>query len=439
MRSEEYWVPWVSEGLEGKRDGPLSGAAGGRERGERPGGALLAVLIALMGVGPLFMLGLSASSALVVERTEISAGQIGTVAAVVFGSAALAAPSLGRLADAVSPWQQLALNFGGAAGALAIAALTTSFGWILVAAVFAGVSQAISNPTTNRVILEVVPATGRAGWIGMKQAGVPLAQFFAGIFFPAVAVWVGWTGAALSGVVLALFCAVCGLWVFRLYYAGNDLRGADQAPVHPSVLPRGKSGPRGDAPRAPFSAGIALLTLIAFLTGFSVQAMNVYLPLFSVEQMGFTLREGGLVLTVCGVLGMISRVWWAHRVSAGARLSTLLILMCGGAVGGTFLLLWAQLGGPPGLVWAAAAVHGITGLGANVVINAGVLAGARPGQIGRASGLASMGMYAGFMAGPMVLGWFRDLTGDFLLPWAIAGVSLLFAFGAALWLRRRRG
>lgn len=145
-----------------------------------------------------------------------------------------------------------------------------------------------------------------------------------------------------------------------------------------------------------------------------------------------------MTATVCGVVGVISRIWWARRVSAGMRLSTLLLVMSAGALGGVGLLLAAQATGLGVFVWVAAALHGMTALGANVVVNAGVMRGAPPGQIGWASGISAMGMYAGFTAGPLTVGWLRDLTGDFMLSWTVVGLSFIIAVVTALVLRRYR-
>lgn len=404
---------------------------------------MLAVLIAVMGVGPLFTYSLSSLSPLVVERIGISAGQLGLLAAVVFGSAAISAQGLGRLADRISPKLQLILNFSGTVAALTIAATTSSFWALVAAAVLSGISQAISNPTTNRVIMEVVPPQKQATWLGIKQSGVPLSQFFAGMFFPAMAIWLGWVGATLGAVLIVIALTVYGAWILHQHYAGNTPRSqgqqTEQSPTDSEVTDSEPAG-EGTALSTPVKLphAVIILTLVAFLMGFTVQTVNVYLPLFAVEQAGFSLAQGGLTLTVCGILGMISRIWWARRVGAGARLSTLLLAMSAGAVAGVALLSWVQLGGPGALIWAAAVIHGLTALGGNVVVNAGVMKVAPPGTIGRASGVASMGMYAGFTVGPLISGLLRDISGDFLLPWAGASVSLALTAGAALWLRSQQ-
>lgn len=174
---------------------------------------LLIILLCAMGAGPLFNYGVSVSSALIIEDLGITAGQIGFIVTVVFAAAAISSMWLGNLADKISVRAQMLLIFLGTAVALVVAAFAHSYWLLLVAAVLAGPAQAISNPTTNRVIIRAVPVDKRTGWIGVKQSGVQASQLFSGLFFPAVALALGWTGAALGGAVVCVL-----LWLISLKY-----------------------------------------------------------------------------------------------------------------------------------------------------------------------------------------------------------------------------
>lgn len=409
----------------------------------RANGSLLIVLVALMGVGPLFPFMLAASSALVIERFGVTAGQLGVIASVVFGSAALASQVSGWLADSLSVRLQLAFNFGGATLALVIAATTQTFIALVAGAVIAGASQAISNPTTNRVILEVVPRASQTSWIGVKQSGVQLAQLFSGVFFPVTALAMGWVGAALGGALLAVSLAIFGMSVVGRYYPRVSTEEVDapnraddvKSTRKTEVPPNGRSS-SGKTKKGPPPPAVVTLAVIIFLIGFGVQTVHVYLPLFAVREMGFSLVSGGLTVTVIGVVGMAARIWWAQRVSAGGRLSTLLIVITLGAALGVVVIVLAKVTGFGALLWVAAALHGMTGLGGNVVINAGIMRAAPAGQIGRASGLNSMGMYTGFTLGPLIMGGLLDLSGSFLIGWFVMIVTFLLAAGVSIGLRR---
>jgi MFS family permease len=451
------------------------------DRRTRASGALLFVLLCAMGVGPLFNYGVSVSSAVIIEQLGITAGQLGLVVSVVFASAAVTSIYLGRLADRMSARAQLVLIFAGTAVALVVGAFASHYWVLLLAAVLAGPAQAISNPTTNRIIIRAVPPVKRAGWIGVKQSGVQASQLFSGLFFPAVSLWLGWTGAALGAALVAVGLLFYGLVVVPTprELAARAARDAQSAPGPGTTTPAAPDGARPADPDGPPSgtaggdraaadraaadqaaAGRAagdphagdgragdgsatgrlpttvwIFASIALLSGFGMQATNVYLPLFSMEAVGFSLVLGGVATAVSGVIGVVSRIWWGRRMSAGVKASTLLLMISAGALSGVAAFLAAGLWHVPALIWVGAALHGVTVLGANVVINAGLMQVVAAERIGAASGINSMGMYSGFALGPLAMGGLRDLTGDFTIGWLVIAVMYLACFGMALFLR----
>lgn len=400
--------------------GPSSARPAPAGEPRAPGTGLLLMLLAAMGVGALFNYGVSASSTVVIERLGVTSGQLGTVLTVVFASAAVTSVALGRAADRLSSCAQMSVIFGGSVLALTVGASATTLAGLYAAAAVAGVTQAISNPTTNRVIRSVVPAERRIGWIGVKQSGVQVAQLVASLSFPAAALALGWTGASLATAGLAAV-----LWA------------AAVAVVPPLPAP---SGAVGAVPartgRPPLPATVWFFAAIAFLTGLGMQATNAYLPLFAVESLGLSLVTGGAAAAASGVIGVASRIWWGRQMSAGHRPTTLLAGIALGSMAGVGVFLAADLARAPALLWAGAAVHGLTVLGANVVTNAGLLDAVPAEHLGRATGVNAMGMYAGFACGPLVMGLLRDLTGDFRLGFAAVGAGYALALVAVLLLLR---
>ncbi len=403
----------------------------------RTSGALLFVLLCAMGVGPLFNYGLSTSSALVIEQMGITAGQLGLVVTVVFASAALSSMWLGRLADRMTPRAQLILIFLGTVVALVVGAFAPTYWVLIIAAVLAGPAQSISNPTTNRIIIEQVPPAKRSGVIGVKQSGVQASQLFSGLFFPAVALWLGWTGAALGAAALALVLLAVGLRAVpespqvtgrRREEGGTAASSTQQGPT------TAPSPPTATAP-ARLPTTVWIFAAIGMLSGLGMQATNVYLPLFAVEELGFSLVLGGVAAAASGVIGVISRIWWGRRMAAGWRPSTLLLMITSGAILGVAAFLGAAAWHQPALIWVGAALHGITVLGANVVINAGLMQVVPAPRIGTASGVNSMGMYTGFALGPLVMGALRDGTGDFTVGWLIVAGAYVACVLTALALR----
>ena len=373
-----------------------------------PGPGLLFVLVCAMGAGPVMNYGISATSTLIIADLGISESQFGLLAATCFASAALSSMSLGRLSDRISSRSQMLIIFGGTALALVLMAVSGNYLWLLAAVLLSGPAQAISNPTTNRIIIHAVQAGKRPGWMGIKQSGVQASQLFSSLFFPAAALFAGWRGAAVgAALVLGLLLA----------YAWQRL----------PAEPRGTSGTERERPSAErrFPAAVWLLAAFALFSGAGMQATNVYLPLFAQRELGFSLLLAGATAAAAGVVGVASRVLWGRRMAEGVRASTLLLILAAGAICGAALLLAAGETGNPALLWAGVVFHGASVLGVNVVVMAGVLREVPKERVGAASGAVSLGMYAGFATGPLAMGLLLEYSGDFLDGWIFIGASYL--------------
>ncbi len=391
---------------------------------KQPTGALLFVLSCAMGVGPLLNYGLSATSPLIITDLGISESQFGLLATAIFASAAVCSMWLGRLSDRISNRAQLILIFAGTAVALVIASLAHHYLVLLVAALLAGPAQAISNPTTNRIIIHHVTATKRPGWIGVKQSGVQGSQLFAGLFFPPVALWLGWQGATALAAVVAV-----GLLLYGLRHLPEEKPITTATPGR-AAAPPAKAATKG------YPLAVWLFAGYALLTGLGMQATNVYLPLFTVRELDFSLLLGGVAAGVSGVVGVTSRILWGREMAKGRRASTLLILLGLGALLGAAALLGAGELGNPLLLWLGVALHGATVLGTNVVVMAGVMKVVPAARVGSASGVVSMGMYAGFAAGPLLMGLLLEASGTFRPGWILVGAGYLLCVLLAMVLRR---
>ena len=390
----------------------------GKNLNTKSGPGLLFVLVCAMGAGPVMNYGLSAASSLIIDDLGISEAQFGLLATVCFLSAALSSVSLGRLSDRIPGRAQLLMIFGGTALALILMALSRNYVWLLVAVALSGPAQAISNPTTNRVITHHVEPARRPGWLGIKQSGVQASQLFSSLFFPAAALVAGWRGSATgAAVVMAAL----------LLYSWNKL------PADPPMPPQPKTAARG---RQPFPLTVWLLAGFALLSGAGMQATNVYLPLFAQRELGFSLLMAGAAAAAAGVVGVASRVLWGRRMAAGTTVPILLVTLALGAIGGAGLLLAAGQTGLPVFLWVGVALHGATVLGVNVVVMAAVLREVEPGRVGAATGVVSLGMYAGFAAGPLAMGLLLQHSGGFLAGWIFVGSGYLLCMALGLVLHR---
>ena len=127
---------------------------------------------------------------------------------------------------------------------------------------------------------------------------------------------------------------------------------------------------------------------------------------------------------------------WGRRMAEGVRASTLLLLLAAGAICGAALFLAAGQTGEPVLLWAGVLFHGASVLGVNVVVMAGVLREVPRHRVGVASGAVSLGMYAGFALGPLMMGLLLEYSGGFLDGWLFISGAYLLCIATGLVYRR---
>ena len=92
-----------------------------------------------------------------------------------------------------------------------------------------------------------------------------------------------------------------------------------------------------------------------------------------------------------GLIGVASRVWWGRRMATGGTAGVLLLFIALGAIVGGVSFWAASEFRLPALLWLGVALHGVTVLGANVVVMSGVMKYVPSERVGAATGIVSMG------------------------------------------------
>ncbi|MFD7444418.1 MFS transporter [Streptomyces sp. NPDC059909] len=368
-----------------------------------------------MGAGPLMLYALTATAPLLTADLGISRAQLGSLTTAAFLAAALFSPLVGRCADLFSGRAVLVVLFTGAGLALLGAAAAPSYGWLVAATVLCGAAQALSNPVTNQLIAANLPQGRRGRLMGVKQSGVQMSQFGAGLVLPSVALVWGWRGAA--GV--AAIAATAGLVLVRRSI--------------PAGSPRPVAGPTRRLADLP--AAVWWLTAYALATGAALQATNVYLPLYGFERLDMSVRAAGFTAAVAGGVGLIARIAWGRAADRVRRPRVPLIALALASALAACSILAAEQLHAPALVWAGATLFGASGIAANVVIMLALMRATPLHVVGTASGILAVGLYVGFAVGPLCFGLVVDATGSYLAAWlAVIGTN---ALAAALALLRR--
>ncbi|STX03746.1 Arabinose efflux permease [Kocuria rosea] len=397
------------------------------------------VLTATMAVGPLLTHSLSAMSPLVIADLELTEAQFGLLATTTFFVAAVTAVRTGRWADRLAARTLLVVMFGGAALAMLLTAAAPGYAVLLAAMVLSGLGQVMANPATNRLIRLHVPAGRRASWLGIKQAGVQASQLVAGLTFPALGLLLGWRTAVLVAVGAVLLLLVHGWWTVPDNHPGTPVARPSRTTSPSGTTTPFRSRTAGAAARPPMPGAVRAYAAAAALTGLGAQAANVYLPLYAHRELGLDVVAAGATVSVSALVGIASRVLWARVMDRpGTDGFVLLAGMALGAAASAVLLILAPL--HPGLAWAvwpAAVLHGGAALAVSVVVMSAAMRAVPADRVGASTGVVTMGLYAGFCAGPLALGGLLQLTGSFAVGWGVVLVCYLACAALAVLVRSR--
>jgi MFS family permease len=289
-------------------------------------------------------------------------------------------------------------------GALALGTVATSFWLLLLAFSITRASEGMVQPAVNTLISEGVPTHQRGRSIGFKQAAIPLSTALAGISVPLLGDWIGWEGVILLVVPLAVpawfFLPTVQLPSHKLAQSRTDLWRAR----HLQIIALGAS----------FGAA-GVVTVPSFLTT-------------AAEEAGFSKGGAGLLLTLGGVVMIVSRLVLG---SLADRFAFDRFVGVGCAVGvGSLSYVAFATESKPLIVAGTALLFGVGWAWPGLLI-LGVIE-RHPNEPGAASAVVQTSVRIGAMFSPVLFGVVADHAG-FGVAWfvpfgfAIVGASLLLA------------
>jgi predicted MFS family arabinose efflux permease len=371
-----------------------------------------------MALGTLLGFAYGVLAPFLVDDLGLSAFQVGLLPSVMYATGALLAPMVGSFTDRVGGRAALlALPLTVTAG-FVVLAVAPGYPVIVASAVVGGIALGASNPTTNRVISERVPAGLQGAATGWKQSGVSGGALLAGLLLPPAAVAWGWRGAVAATAILPLV-VVLGL-----------ARAVPRSPA-PAVAPAVEA----DAPTR-----IPGLQLYALALGIANGAVAAYLVLFASSQAGFHPATAGLLAAVIGGVSVVARVVWAaagERTGNPARL-----LQVVGVLGAASIVV---VGFAPSMggwaLWVGAVLVGLSVTSWQGLMMLTVVLLVAPAAVGAASGTAVRAFYSGYVIGPLLFGLAVDYTAaGWVLGWAGLVVACLagVAVGGRMASRARR-
>jgi predicted MFS family arabinose efflux permease len=346
---------------------------------------------------------------------------MGVAIAVFHAASALVAPSYGRLVQRIGALQGVRLAaLGSAAAACAIALLADSVPVLLGLLVVAGVANGGAGPASASILRDMVAAQRRGLAFGAQQSGAPVGVLLAGAALPLLAVPFGWRWA---------FAAV-------IVVGGLAIAAAPRAGAAPRTgAPPAESAPDEPAPGPASSSDVRLVYLLSVAAAFASAVgtgLVTFLVVFAVDA-GVDERSAGVLLVVvscAAICGRISVGAGIDRTGVDPLVAALPLLVAGAL--GMLLLLPAA----PVAIAAGAVIVGGLGWAWPVPF---VLATVRqaPAAPAWAVGVMMSGLYAGAVAGPLLVGILAARL-SFAWAWAACAVLALLASAAVAAVARLR-
>jgi predicted MFS family arabinose efflux permease len=382
---------------------------------------LPATLLVVMSAGVFQLMFFAVLAGPLIDDVGMSRAELGILGSINTLTGAVTAPFTGRIVDALGPARSVVGSLGLAAAGMAGLALAPNLAWMAFASVVGGVPQGSTNPATNSLISARVDPGRRGTLTGIKQSGVTMAGFIAGITLPALDSSFGWRGACW---VFAGVFAVAGVLV-NVLLTSDGHHAAESA------------GPPPVRSTAPLPSVVWWIATYGFFMGLASGAIGRFLPLFAEESLGFSNQTAGLIAALGGLFGMVARIAAAriaeHRV-APTRLMVVLSL-----AGATFgLVLTLTTVATRQMIWLAPPLNAIGTNAWNAVAMLAIIMFVTQTQAGRASGIVMFGFLGGIaIAGP-ITGWVVDATGNYRLVWIGTIVTSLVAAAIMIATDRKR-
>ncbi len=374
------------------------------------------ILVGAMAVSTLQMFATGVLAADIIDELGITRTQLGLAGSANTAIGAVMAPTLGRLTDRMGArWSITALSLIGAAG-LGLLAVAVGLWSLLASATISGFSQGWANPATNASIAVHLAPGDRGTIAGIKQSGVQVSTFLAGLTLPIASTTVGWRVAV--GIYAVIAVAIAGLC--QLHHPPDRSRTASSLTGGPSdrQMPSGQVGE--------LDGSVYRVAAYALLLGLAGGSVFRFLPLFAEEVVGFSTEAAGLVVALNGLLAIGARIWWGRLTERGfSTVRALAIMGMGSGLCSALLLIAPHVSAA---VWIFAVLAAFTASAWNVVAMLSVIGSAPAALQGKATGIVMFGFLGGLsIAGPLT-GWSIDSSGSYTTAWvATIVVSLLGA------------
>lgn len=320
----------------------------------------------------------------------VSAGYVGVFVAIVYGGSMVSSLASGNLILKYGPIRVSQLCLVSCAAGLACTVGATP-ALLVVGALLLGFGYGQVTPASSHILSQSTPPHMMSLIFSLKQTGVPLGGALAGAVVPSLVLLWGWRGAVLAVGIACVATAVLAQPIRRSLDA--ERAGATRIRFAGALDP------------LRFTIAHPAIRRLAFCSFFfaSIQVCLVtYLVTYLTRDLGYSLLQAGLMLSVAQGGGVVARVaWGAIADYTGRPLQVLGFIACVMALCAIATALFARTW-PVIAIAIVCAAFGATAIGWNGVYLAEVAKEAPQGKAGLATGGALFFTYFGVLTGPAI-------------------------------------
>lgn len=354
------------------------------------------------------------------EDLELTSTQVGFfMSAAAFGYTLALIPA-GWLVDRIGIRWLLLIGemIGGIFLASMFTVMTFTQGLIFMA--LAGMGMGCLMPSTTKAIMVWFPVKERATAMGLKQTAVNVGGIITAATLPTVALTLGWHYGFLG---IGFIAVVIGIVSFILYKQPLQSASLD---TPESVI---SSGTRPSV-REVFRSRDIWLVSGAGLCLCAVEFSAItYFVLYLKETLLFTVVTAGFYLAILeagGAFGKPISGLISDRLFSGGR-KKVSILMCCLTFVVCIIFAFLPQGSPPWLIIPLCLVLGFVGIGWGGLYLTLVGEFAGKELAGTVTGMSSVFMMVGSIAGPPIFGYIVDTTGSYQIAWQFLVVMAILA------------
>jgi len=356
------------------------------------------------------------------RELTVSAGYIGIFVALVYLGSMVSSAASGDLIRRFGPIRVSQFCLLLCAAGLAV--LTLGAAPALVAsALLIGAGYGPITPASSHILAKTTPPHMLSLVFSLKQTGVPVGGALAGAVVPLLVLAGGWRSAAL---------AVGGLCVLSAFLAQPIRRehDADRERSRP-VSARGAFRSLALVVTAPPVRRLS--TCSFFFSGLQL-CLVTYLVTYLTGQLGYSLVQAGLMLSVAQGAGIVGRIGWGALADRSRRPAAVLGAIGVGMALAAGAMAFSSPQWPSALLTVLCAAFGGTAIGWNGVFLAEVAREAPAGKTVEATGGALFLTFFGVLVAPPLFALIVESGAGYAAAFAIVAAPPLLC---GLWLLAR--